>query len=569
MAGEFWRWLTRWRSPGSSGSSSQSSSQSSSLAPPASVPAALRSGSPDPTAVRNADPDPPSVPPLPESDFELLTTQLRRIGHLDARPSQADPQLRAALQRLWQAGGTHDAQRLGVALATAIPDDCELQLAVADLLWRGRDGAAALPLLSRVLAHPAIVAVVAPDPSRVRPGPPTVTSATLQAWLLQALLLRSEIRHAQGDALGSRADLADILIHEWPAASPGPAAVALARFRQAQPPRSPGSSSLSSVGLGGAASALGAAPTLLGTAAVSRYRLLRELGVGASGVVYVAHDAELGCELALKRFHDTLHAPAPPTPDSADALAAPERLNPLAVALAEAQLSCAVRHPGVLTLYDQDLDGRYLTMELCEAGSLRARLQGRGLPLAVTLWRLRELCAALAAVHAVAIEHGDIKPENLLFRSPARSLQLCPADPEYGDLVISDFGIAQSLAASAAPALWRLRGTRAYLSPERLHGRGISASHPGASDMYSVGIVLFELLCGCVPQGPLGEPPPDAEIEAALAAGSPTPAAPLQAALRDLLRSFLAPDSQARPTAAEAAATLAELCAQVLDAPGV
>ena len=95
----------------------------------------------------------------------------------------------------------------------------------------------------------------------------------------------------------------------------------------------------------------------------------------------------------------------------------------------------------------------------------------------MTLWRLRELCAALAAVHAVAIEHGDIKPENLLFRSPARSLQLCPADPEYGDLVISDFGIAQSLAAPTAPPFSAARHARLPVAraPARPRSLGLAS----------------------------------------------------------------------------------------------
>lgn len=522
--------------------------------------------------------------PLPEHDLELLTTQLRRIGHLDARPSQAEPSLRAALLRLWQSGGQSEALRLGLALSAAIPSDCELQLLVADLLWRQRDGAAALPLLSRVFGHPAIAELAQPDPARPRlPAPPSPVAAASR-WLQQARLLRSEIRAAQGDHVGARADLADILISEWPDGSQGPkqetgqetgqgtgqgtSTLALARYRAGQSLR------LAPLPTAGSDAVLGpsgaAAPTLLGSAAGARYRLLRELGVGASAVVYVAHDAQLDCELALKLFH-----PAPPDAALTEASVVPSSdRRSLASALAEAQLICALRHPGVLTLYEQDVDGRFLTMELCAGGSLRARLRRAPPSLAATLLRMQELCTALAAVHAVGIEHGDIKPENLLFRARERSHRPSDHDPEYGDLVISDFGIAQSLAAAGRAPPARLRGTRAYLSPERLHGRGLSSSSLGAGDLYSVGVVLFELLAGRLPQAPLGEAPAEAEIEAAieraqaeLTAGPATAAsaAELTPRLRPLLRRLLAADSAARPTAQQAAAAFYELAARQAD----
>jgi hypothetical protein len=497
--------------------------------------------------------------PLPENDLDLLSTHLRRIGHLDARPTQAEPSLRAALLRLWQSGGQSEAVRLGAALAAAIPGDLDLQLQVAELLWQKRDAEGALVPLSRVFGHPGIAALSAPDPTRARPPAPGSDVDALHGWLLRARLLRGEIRHAQGEYVEARADLADILISEWPALGQGPSASALARFRAASPTRPEGPALRELVGAAHLGSP-GAAATLLGPGAASRYRLLRELGVGESGVVYVALDTQLGCELALKRFHDALHRPPPGALDGALG----PTVSPVPGALTEAQLICALHHPGVLALYDQDVDGRYLTMELCEAGSLRARLRGARLPLAVTLHRLGELCDGLAAVHAVAIEHGDIKPENLLFRSPARSLRPPAIDPEYGDLVISDFGIAQSLAAArtglstgAGPIddPQRLRGTRGYLPPERLHGRAPSVAGLGRGDLYSVGIVLFELLLGRLPQGPLGEAAPDAEIDAAVA----TAPAHLLPDLRSLLRRLLAADPAARPTAREAHGEFARL----------
>lgn len=496
--------------------------------------------------------------PLPENDLDLLSTQLRRIGHLDARPTQAEPSLRAALLRLWQSGGQSEAVRLGTALSAAIPGDLELQLQVAELLWQKRDAAGALVPLSRVFGHPGIAALAAPDPTRARPPAPSSDVDALHGWLLRARLLRGEIRQAQGEYVEARADLADILISEWPALGQGPSASALARFRAASPTRPEGPELRELVGVAHLGSP-GAAATLLGPGAASRYRLLRELGVGESGVVYVALDTQLGCELALKRFHDALHRPPP---GALDGVLGPI-VSPVPGALTEAQLICALHHPGVLALYDQDVDGRYLTMELCEAGSLRARLRGARLPLTVTLHRLGELCDGLAAVHAVAIEHGDIKPENLLFRSPARSLRPPAIDPEYGDLVISDFGIAQSLAAARTGAgavddPQRLRGTRGYLPPERLHGRAPSVAGPGRGDLYSVGIVLFELLLGRLPQGPLGEAAPDPEIDAAVA----TTPAHLRPALRSLLRRLLAADPAARPTAREAHGEFARLLAQ-------
>ncbi len=449
-------------------------------------------------------------------DIELLSTQLRRIGVLDARPQQADPSLLAALQRLWQAGAHDLAVRFGAALTAAIPSDHELALRVAGWLQRQGNIEAAQALTDRILAG------ADGDSAQPHAAPTAVEQ--------QARLLRSELRLRLGDASGSQADLADLLIAEWPSAGSGPTAPALARFRQGRTSAAAQRTSRlpEPIRSGLGAAALSAAPTLLGELTTARYRLLSELGAGKNGVVYAVEDTQLGCELALKLFDAGIDA------------------NQV---LDEAKLLSALHHPGVLALYDPDPEGRFLTMELCRGGSLRARLRRETLSLPIALRRTAELCEALAAVHAVGICHGDIKPENLLFRDPQVSLRAIEGDEAFGDLVISDFGIAERLAATDAPAKHAARGTRAYLAPERLHGQ------PGspAADLYSVGVVLFEMRTGAVPSAPVGQAPSVDEI--AQATASQAAAAPVHA----LLCALLSSQPTQRPGAAQVAQILASL----------
>lgn len=394
------------------------------------------------------------------SEEELLATYLRRIGVLDERPERADPAALAALERLWQTGKEELATRLGGALAEALPADLELQLQVADLLWRQRFGEAARPLLERVVTAPA----------------PADTKRRLRArWLL------SELATARGDIEQSVQQLAQLLAEDWDY----PGARERLRAQQALRRGPDGPGGLGPPPISDARPALLAAPTLLGGAGTaSRFVLRRELGVGSSGTVYLAEDRMLGMDVALKLFH----ARSGRGPRG-------ER------ALREARLLSSLRHPGVLFLYELDEEGRYVTMELCEGGSLRARLglAGGPLPPRQALLRAIELCDTLATVHELGVVHGDLKPENLLFRSPGRSLH-ATADAELGDLVLSDFGIARQLTdgLDTTPAA----GTLGYLAPERIRG----AAPSPAADLYSLGVVLLEMTLGVRPQSPLSQP---------------------------------------------------------------
>lgn len=461
------------------------------------------------------EPTAPTVAPIPTapsqaSDIELLSTQLRRMGVLDARPTHADPSWMAALQRLWQAGAQDAAVRFGSALVSAIPTDDELALQVAGWLFRQGSSEAAQTLLDRILI-----------PQNAGQNDTTLGPAQA-AIVAQARLLRSEVRRHLGDAAGSRADLADLLIADWPQSESSPTAAALARFRQGRARSAQRGSSLPDPAQAWPSSlAATAAPTLIGESTPSRYRVLRELGAGANGVVYAVLDEQLGCELALKRFDPRIDGHH---------------------ILDEAKLLSALQHPGVLALYDFDLEGRFLTMELCRGGSLRARIRREQLSVPAVLQRLRELCDALAAVHACALFHGDIKPENLLFRDPTVSLRSFDCDPAFGDLVLSDFGIAERIAAPGQTAQPTLRGTRAYLAPERLHGQ------PGsqAADLYSVGVVLFELLCAELPSTPIGQAPLTTDLAQALSARLDA------SALLPLLGALLSVDPSRRPTASQA-----------------
>ena len=166
----------------------------------------------------------------------------------------------------------------------------------------------------------------------------------------------------------------------------------------------------------------GTAETLVSPEGVEtlRYRLVREIGRGATATVYLARDEALDLSVALKILHPQL--------------AATRRTEPLGRFLAGARLLAGLRHPGVVAVYDVDEPARALAMEWIAGGTLRARLATHpdGLPADELAATARGLLATLAFLHGQGIVHGDLKPSNLLLRDPGRGragrLRRCRAD---------------------------------------------------------------------------------------------------------------------------------------------
>ena len=212
---------------------------------------------------------------------------------------------------------------------------------------------------------------------------------------------------------------------------------------------------------------LDASQTLVSPAGVEtlRFRLLRELGRGATATVYLARDEALQLDVALKVLHPQLSGSG--------------RSESLRRFFADARVAAAVRHPGVVAIYDVDEAARAVAMEWIAGGTLRQRLreQAGGLPTAELRATARSLLGALGHVHAAGIVHGDLKPSNLLLRAP-------------GAVVLADFGsaglVADPRAAASAP------GTPLYFAPEQFRGAPASP----ATDLYAVGAVLWEAATG-------------------------------------------------------------------------
>jgi tRNA A-37 threonylcarbamoyl transferase component Bud32 len=209
----------------------------------------------------------------------------------------------------------------------------------------------------------------------------------------------------------------------------------------------------------------------------SRYQLLRELGRGATATVYLARDVGLDLPVALKVLHAQLAGAA--------RSAARRRF------FAEARLAAAIRHPGVVAIYDVDEEARALAMEHIAGGTLRERLRASpdGMPGDELDATGRSLLGALRFVHERGIVHGDLKPSNLLLRRP-------------GEVVLADFGAAE-LAAGPAPSSpgaapapagtsWAPGGTPLYLAPEQFQGAPASR----ATDLYATGAILWEATTG-------------------------------------------------------------------------
>ncbi len=210
-------------------------------------------------------------------------------------------------------------------------------------------------------------------------------------------------------------------------------------------------------------------PKLAGTALAGRYHLLDPLDSGGMATVWVARDEVLGRKVAVKILHSHLAA----DPAFCDRF----RL--------EAAAAGALTHPSIVSIYDtgEHLGVPFLVMEYLAGGSLAALLAEEGSldPLRVSVLGA-EICEALAYAHSHGVVHRDVKPANILLS-------------ESGWPKVADFGIANAAANADLVTTGEVLGTLRYMPPEILTGG--DSGHRG--DLYSLGVVLFEALCGRTP----------------------------------------------------------------------
>jgi eukaryotic-like serine/threonine-protein kinase len=208
--------------------------------------------------------------------------------------------------------------------------------------------------------------------------------------------------------------------------------------------------------------------TLIDSLFDGRYKIVRKLGTGGMANVYLAEDQELGRRVAIKILDDR-HA--------SDGQFV-ERFR------REAQNAAGLSHPNIVSIYDRgEAEGTYyIAMEYLDGRSLKELIVSRGpAPIHVSIDYTRQILAALRFAHRNRIVHRDIKPHNVLVDSDGR-------------LKVTDFGIARAGASEMTEA-GSIVGTAQYLSPEQAKGTAVDAR----SDIYSAGVVLYELLTGRVP----------------------------------------------------------------------
>ena len=209
--------------------------------------------------------------------------------------------------------------------------------------------------------------------------------------------------------------------------------------------------------------------TILGTTLSGRYRLEARIGAGGMSTVYRALDETLQRQVAIKLMNREVAT-------DSDQL---ERFRREARAVA--QLS----HPHVVGVIDagEDDSRPYIVFEYVEGETLKERIRRLGrLPIAEAVAYAIEIARALGAAHARHIVHRDVKPQNVLI-------------DQEGSAKVTDFGIARTLDEEGLTADGRVLGTTDYVSPEQALGQPVT----GQSDLYSLGVVLYEMLTGEVP----------------------------------------------------------------------
>jgi len=207
---------------------------------------------------------------------------------------------------------------------------------------------------------------------------------------------------------------------------------------------------------------------------LGRFEIIREIGKGAMGVVYLAHDPRIDRRIAIKMIA------IPPGVSPQEARETRHRF------VREAQAAGKLTHPNIITIYDvvEEADRSYIAMEYIDGETLESYTKPGGLlPLEKVLGVTAQACSALDYAHQNKVIHRDIKPANLMLLK--------------GELLkITDFGLAKSPDANLTQD-GVLIGTPNYMSPEQISGRPMD----GRSDFFSLGVVLYELTTGERPFG--------------------------------------------------------------------
>jgi eukaryotic-like serine/threonine-protein kinase len=202
----------------------------------------------------------------------------------------------------------------------------------------------------------------------------------------------------------------------------------------------------------------------------NRYRIVRPLGAGGMAEVYLAHDNVLERDVALKVMSGRY----------ADDEEFVERFK------REAQSAAVLSHPNIVSIYDrgESEEGTYyIAMEYLCGGTLKDRILKRGaLPPRTAAAVALQIAEALRAAHEAGVVHRDIKPHNVLVT-------------EAGNVKVGDFGIARAASSSTMTRTGSILGTAHYISPEQAMGEPVGPQ----SDLYSLGVVLYEMLTGTLP----------------------------------------------------------------------
>jgi serine/threonine-protein kinase len=206
---------------------------------------------------------------------------------------------------------------------------------------------------------------------------------------------------------------------------------------------------------------------------LGRYRIDRQLGRGAMGAVYLGHDPKIGRQVAIKTMALSQEF------DGAELTEARARF------FREAETAGRLQHRDIVTIFDagEDQELAYIAMEYLKGHDLQRYTSGASLlPVPTVLRIVSRVADALAYAHSQGVVHRDIKPANVM------------VDPDDDSVKVTDFGIAR-ITDSSRTRTGMVLGTPSFMSPEQMAGRRVD----GRSDLYSLGVMLFQLLVGRLP----------------------------------------------------------------------